>query len=93
MIRKSMAEKLALSSWLATGSRWQLQMAAADAHQTGYPAATNAILEIAEAAEEALVASRGRAHIRTGDTLGPREPDHAQANSVFPSTCGLGIAL
>src|SRR2546421_12449744 len=32
---------------------WQLHMAAADAHQTGHPAAAGAILEIAEAAEAA----------------------------------------
>jgi len=38
---------------------WQLHMAAADAHQTGYPAAAGAMLEIAEAAEDAWLRAEG----------------------------------
>ena len=38
---------------------WQLHMAAADAHQTGHPAATDALLEIAEAAEAAWLRAEG----------------------------------
>ena len=40
-------------------SIWQLHMAAADAYQTGHPAAAGAILEIAEAAEEAWLRAEG----------------------------------
>jgi len=38
---------------------WQLHMAAADAHQTGHPAAAHAIVEIADAAEEAWLRAEG----------------------------------
>ena len=38
---------------------WQLHIAAADAHQTGYPAAAAAMLEIAETAEAAWLRADG----------------------------------
>jgi hypothetical protein len=42
---------------------WRLNVAAADAYRTGHPAADRALLEIAEAAEEALVADEGKKHV------------------------------
>lgn len=38
---------------------WRLNLAAADAHRTGHAAAAAAILEIAEAAEEAWLRAEG----------------------------------
>jgi len=57
----TLTEKLALSMLAREGiaAVWQLHMAAADAHQTGHPAAAGAILEIAEAAEEAWLRAEG----------------------------------
>ena len=57
----TLTEKLALSILARDGiaAIWQLHMVAADAHQTGHPAAANAILEIAEAAEEAWIRAEG----------------------------------
>jgi hypothetical protein len=56
-----LTEKLALSILADNGvaAIWQLHMAAADAHQTGHPNAAAAILEIAEAAEEAWLRAEG----------------------------------
>jgi hypothetical protein len=56
-----LAEKLAVSLLASNGiaAIWQLHMAAADAHQTGHPAAAGAILSIAEAAEEAWLRAEG----------------------------------
>ena len=39
------------------GAIWQLHLDAAYAHQTGYPVAAEAILELAEAAERVLMQS------------------------------------
>jgi hypothetical protein len=57
----TLTEKLALSILARDGiaAIWQLHIAAADAHQTGHPAAANAMLEIAEAAEEAWIRAEG----------------------------------
>jgi hypothetical protein len=57
----ALTEKLALSLLAANGiaAIWKLHMAAADAHQTGHPAAANAMLEIAEAAEAAWLRAEG----------------------------------
>ena len=46
-------ENLALSvlAGKGIGAIWQLHVDAAEAHRTGYPAAADAILELAEAAE------------------------------------------
>ena len=41
---------------------WQLHVAAADAHRTGHPRSAAAMLEIAEAAEEAWL--KAREHLR-----------------------------
>ena len=51
----TLPEKLALSVLARDGiaAIWNLHIAAAEAHGAGYPAAATAILEIAEAAEEA----------------------------------------
>jgi hypothetical protein len=58
---QTLTEKLALLMLAREGiaAVWQLHMAAADAHQTGHPAAAGAILEIAEAAEEAWIRAEG----------------------------------
>ena len=58
---QTLTEKLALLMLARDGiaAVWQLHMAAADAHQTGHPAAAGAILEIAEAAEEAWIRAEG----------------------------------
>ena len=57
----TLTEKLALSILADNGiaALWQLHMAAADAHQTGHPAAAHAIVEIADAAEEAWLRAEG----------------------------------
>ena len=62
MIRAgTLTDKLALSILSREGiaAIWQLHMAAADAHQTGYPHAAEAILDIAEAAEAAWLRAEG----------------------------------
>jgi hypothetical protein len=48
-------DKLALSALARDGiaAIWNLHIAAAEAHGAGYPSAASAILEIAEAAEDA----------------------------------------
>jgi hypothetical protein len=58
---RSLTEKLALSILADNGvaAIWQLHMAAADAYHTGHRAAADAILEIAEAAEEAWLRAEG----------------------------------
>ena len=57
----TLTEKLALLMLAREGiaAVWHLHMAAADAYQTGHPAAAGAILEIAEAAEEAWLRAEG----------------------------------
>jgi hypothetical protein len=62
-LRHTQTDKLALSMFARDGiaAIRQLHMAATDAHQTGHTrAAAHAILEIAEAAEQALLGARGR---------------------------------
>ena len=61
IIADTLSKKLALSILAREGiaAIWQLHMAAADAHQTGHPATAGAILEIAEAAEDAWVRAEG----------------------------------
>jgi hypothetical protein len=64
---RALTEKLALTILARDGiaAIWQLHMEAAAAYQTGHPAAANAILEIAEAAEEAWIrAERTRVEAR-----------------------------
>ena len=57
----TLTEKLALSILADNGisAIWNLHTAAADAYRTGYPHAAQAILEIAEAAEEAWLRAEG----------------------------------
>jgi hypothetical protein len=58
----TLTKHLALSMLSECGitAIWRLNLAAADAHRTGHPAAAAAILEIAEAAEEAWLKAEGR---------------------------------
>jgi hypothetical protein len=58
----AVAEKIALSILARDGisAIWQLQAAAADAHRSGHPRAAEAILQIAEAAEAAWLATKQR---------------------------------
>jgi hypothetical protein len=65
---RALTEKLALSLLACNGiaTIWNLHVAAAEAHQDGYPCAANAILEIAEADEAAWLRAEGvRALTRT----------------------------
>jgi hypothetical protein len=57
----ALTEKLALSMLAREGiaAIWQLHMAAANAHQTGHPAVADAMLEIAQATEEAWLRAEG----------------------------------
>ena len=57
-----MTEKIAMSILSREGltAIWKLHEAAADAHRTGHPRAAAAIVEIAEAAEEAWLTARER---------------------------------
>ena len=55
---RALTEKLALACD-GIAAVWKLHMTAADAHQAGYPNAANAIIEIAEAAEEAWLRAEG----------------------------------
>jgi hypothetical protein len=61
----SLTKHLALSMLSECGiaAIWRLNLAAADAHRTGHPAAAIAILEIAEAAEEAWLRAEGKTAI------------------------------
>jgi hypothetical protein len=54
-VRHTQTDKLALSALARDGiaAIWNLHVAAAEAHGAGYTAAASAILEIAEAAEDA----------------------------------------
>jgi hypothetical protein len=69
----TLTEKLALSILAREGiaAIWQLHMAAADAHQTGHPAAAHAMLEIAEAAEAAWLRAEEPLSIDNGS------PEHS----------------
>jgi HD superfamily phosphodiesterase len=60
--RQTITEKLALAILARDGiaAIWKLNEAAADAHQTGYPHSAAAVLEIADAAEAALLGTRER---------------------------------
>ena len=57
----TLTNQLALSMLARDGiaAIWHLHMAAANAHQTGHPAAADTMLEIAEAAEEAWLRAEG----------------------------------
>jgi hypothetical protein len=61
-------ERLALSILDSKGIEviWHLHLDAAYAHRTGYPTAAAAIMELAEAAERALI-RRERAPVPIGD--------------------------
>ena len=48
---------------------WELQVAAAWAYRTGHPQAAAAILEIAEAAEGAWLATKGPLRDRLADLM------------------------
>jgi hypothetical protein len=58
---QNLTKNLALSMLARDGiaAIWQLHLAAADAHQSGYRFAAASILEIAEAAEEAWLRAEG----------------------------------
>jgi hypothetical protein len=58
---RTLSEELALMMLARDGvaAIWQLQMAAANAHQTGHPAAADAMLEIADAAEKTWLRAEG----------------------------------
>jgi hypothetical protein len=69
--RRSLTEKIALSILDREGVTviWELQVAAASAYRTGHPQAAAAILEIAEAAEAAWLATKGRLRDRLADLI------------------------
>jgi hypothetical protein len=69
--QQNLTEKLAASILARDGvaAIWQLQVAAADANRTGHPRSAAAILEIAEAAEEAWLAARDRLRDRLADVI------------------------
>jgi hypothetical protein len=60
-LRHTQADKLALSLLARDGitAIWKLHIAAAEAHGAGYPSAASAILDIAEAAEDAWLRAEG----------------------------------
>jgi hypothetical protein len=60
-VRHTQTDKLALRALARDGiaAIWNLHVAAAEVHQIGYPNAAQAILEIAEAAEEAWLRAEG----------------------------------
>ena len=70
--QQNLTEKLAASILARDGvaAIWQLQVAAADAHRTGHPRSAAAILEIAEAAEEAWLDARDRLRDRLAEIVG-----------------------
>src|SRR5205814_8135279 len=69
--RGTLTEKIALSILDRKGVTviWELQVAAAGAYRTGHPQAAAAILEIAEAAEAAWLATKGRLRDRLTDLI------------------------
>jgi hypothetical protein len=60
-VRHTQTDKPALSALARDGiaAIWNLHIAAAEAHGAGYPSAASAILEIAEAAEDAWLRAEG----------------------------------
>jgi hypothetical protein len=58
---RTLTEKLALMILAREGiaAIWQLHLAAVNAHQTGHPAAADAMVQIAEAAENAWLRAEG----------------------------------
>ena len=60
-LQHTLTEKLALSILARDGiaAIWRLHAAAADAHRTGYPLAADAILELADAAEDEWLRATG----------------------------------
>jgi hypothetical protein len=61
VVSHTQTDKLALSLLARDGiaAIWNLHTAAAEAHGAGYPSAASAILEIAEAAEDAWERAEG----------------------------------
>ena len=61
MASNTLTHQLALSILAREGvaAIWQLQMAAAEAYDSGHPAAAESIVELAEAAEEAWLRAEG----------------------------------
>jgi hypothetical protein len=59
---RTLTERLALTILARDGiaAIWQLHLASAEAHWSGYPSAAASISEIAEAAEEAWMRAEGR---------------------------------
>jgi hypothetical protein len=58
---RTMTEKLALTLLARAGiaAIWQLHLASAEAHRSGYPTAAASVSEIAEAAGEAWMRAEG----------------------------------
>ena len=59
---QTMTEDLALRMLARDGIQviWRLNLAAAEAHRTGHPQSAAAILELADAAEEAWLRAEGK---------------------------------
>ena len=66
-----MTEKIAVSILAREGlaAIWKLHEAAADAHRTGHQRAAAAIVEIAEAAEEAWLSARERLRVGLAEAI------------------------
>jgi hypothetical protein len=73
---RTLTEKFALSILARDGiaAIWQLHVAAADAHQTGHPAAATAMPEIAEAAEAAWLRAEGEGVLVMGGAEATEQP-------------------
>lgn len=67
-------EKIALSILTNEGiaAIWRLHEGAAEAHRLGFPCSAEAILEIAEAAEQAWLSARERLTSRLADVIASR---------------------
>jgi len=67
----TITEKIALSILAdqRVAAIWKLQECAAEAHRMGFPRSAQAILEIAEAAEQAWLSARKRLRGRFADVI------------------------
>lgn len=67
----TITEKIALSTLADQGiaAIWRLHEGAAEAHRMGFPRSAEAILEIAEAAEQAWLSARERLKIRLAGVI------------------------
>ena len=67
----TITEKIALSILSDQGiaAIWRLHEGAAEAHRMGFPRSAEAILEIAEAAEQAWLSARERLKIRLAGVI------------------------